>query len=213
MATGTFKIQELVWANTTDLSKSEWVTHPIQSPYWSRRWEWPWAMMRMGATDGQTFADMGSGNVSPTSVYLGQSYPNSTVYAVDLAPSPFPDTKQIKTLQEDLTKTSIPSHSVDTVICVSVLEHMSPKDWATGIQEFCRIVKPEGKIIVTLDVESEPGCAYHFRTSELEHFIRTIDSSAVIPPRPADLLTSMSGNLPGENALRLTVLGFVAKVI
>lgn len=213
MANGHLKITELVWANTTDLQKSEWRNHPIQAPYWSRKWEWPWVLMNMEAKDGQVFADMGSGNVSPTSVHLGKTYPNSTVYAVDLTPSPFPDTQQIKTLQEDLTKTSIPCDSVDTVICVSVLEHMPPQGWAAGIKEFCRIIKPQGKIIVTLDVESESGCSYHFQKHELEHFIKTIDPTAVIPPRPKDLLTSLTGNLPGENTLRLTVLGFVAKVI
>lgn len=213
MAKGVLKITEMVWANTTDLTRPEWREGPIQSPYWSRKWEYPWVLSKMDMKDGNLVCDAGSGNMNPLPVYLGSTYTNSTIYAVDLDPSPFPDTKQIKTLREDLTKTSILPDSVDAVICVSVLEHMSPEGWAAGIKEFCRIVKPEGKIVVTLDVESEPGCAYHFRTNELEQFIKTIDLTAVIPHRPKDLLTSLTGNLPGENTLRLTVLGFVAKVI
>lgn len=213
MAQGTLKITEMVWANTTDLAKAQWTGCPVQSPYWSRKWEYPFVLGKMQMRDGQVVCDAGSGNMNPLPVFLGSTYPSSTIYAVDLAPSPFPDTKQIKTLQEDLTQTSLSSESVDTVVCVSVLEHLPPVLWAAGIKEFCRIIKPEGKIVVTLDVESEPGCAYHFRYHELEHFVHTIDPAAVIPPKPPDLLTSLTGNLPGEKALRLTVLGFTACVI
>lgn len=206
------KITDLCWANTTDLEKPEWKNCAIQSPYWSRKWEYPFVLSKMNPQDSQVVCDAGSGNMNPLPVYLGATYPSSTIYAVDLDPSPFPDTKQIKTLQEDLTKTSIVTSSVDTVVCISVLEHMQPEQWMAGMQEFCRILKPGGKVVVTLDVEAEAGCAYHFKTPELYHFIRTIDPTARIPARPADLLTSLSGTLPGEKDLHPTVIGFVAEV-
>lgn len=213
MATGIFKIQEMTWGNITDLRKPEWTNSPIQSPYWSRRWEYSFVLQKMNMQDREVVCDAGSGNLNPLSVYFGKTFPNSIIYAVDLAPSPFPDTKQIKTLQEDLTKTSIPSDSVDKVICVSVLEHLPRDRWIPAINEFTRILKQEGSIVVTVDVEDEQGSSWNFKRHELEWFIKNVDPTAVIPPKPADVLSSSTGTLPGEKELHLNVLGFVAKVI
>lgn len=213
MSVGSLKITKFCWANTIDLQEPTWKDCPIQSPYWSRRWEYPWVLQQANVQEGMTMVDAGSGNMNPLPVFLDSKYNNIKVYAVDLVPSPFPDTRQVKTVQEDLTRTSIASDSVDIVVCVSVLEHMEPQDWARGIKEFCRILKPQGKIVVTLDVEADPRCNYHFKNFELDHFIKTIDPTATIPPRPHDLLTSLTGSLPGEKDLHLTVLGFVAQVI
>lgn len=209
MASWIMKIIEMVWGNTSDLQKPYWKNHPIQAPYWSRKWEWPWAVDRADISDGLIVADMGSGNMSPISVYLGKIYPSIKIYAVDLNLSPFPDTKQIKTLQENLIHTSIPSSSVDRVICISTLEHMGKDNWIPAMEEFKRILKPEGKIILTVDVENNRGSMWNFKKFELEWFIKNVDPNAIIPTCPLDILDSASGNLPGECDLNLTVLGIV----
>lgn len=212
MATGNLKIMELTWGNLTDLATPQWKNSPIQSPYWSRKWEYEFILSRAVVHNEQIVADMGSGSMNPLPVYLDKTYSNLKIYAVDLNPSPFPSTKQIATLQEDLTKTSIPLDSVDRVLCVSVLEHMAKCNWIPAMQEFKRILRPGGKIVMTVDVEDKQGSMWNFRRPELEWFIKNVDPNAVIPPIPPDILTSDTGTLPGERDLHLTVLGVVLEV-
>ena len=51
----------------------------------------------------------------------------------------------------DLTQLPFPSESFDIVTCISVLEHMPPDTRAKGVAEMARVLKPEGRLILTYD--------------------------------------------------------------
>jgi len=52
------------------------------------------------------------------------------------------------------TDMDFPDNSFDRVFCLSVMEHISLKSWKMCIKEFERVLKPEGRIIVTLDMSA-----------------------------------------------------------
>ncbi len=43
----------------------------------------------------------------------------------------------------------------DRVFCLSVMEHIPQEDWKKCIQEFERVLKPGGRLIITLDMDLE----------------------------------------------------------
>jgi len=58
------------------------------------------------------------------------------------------------------TDLNIPENSFDFVICVSVLEHLPSTDDTKAMKEMLRIVKPGGKLIITVDFTPEKAISY-----------------------------------------------------
>jgi len=56
----------------------------------------------------------------------------------------------------DMTSLPFPDEYFNTVICISVLEHLSQEDKTKGIKEMSRVVRPNGKLIITYDVDPTP---------------------------------------------------------
>jgi len=97
-------------------------------------------------------AGCGSGIVSR---FLAQHYPHTTVvgcdasevrlhqarYATDVLPNLVFD-------REELTRLSYPDAVFDVVICRYVMQHLRPEARELAAQEFYRVLKPRGKILV-----------------------------------------------------------------
>jgi len=47
---------------------------------------------------------------------------------------------------------NFPDNYFDRVFCLSVIEHIPQKHWEKCIQEFSRILKPKGRLIITMDM-------------------------------------------------------------
>ncbi len=47
---------------------------------------------------------------------------------------------------------AFPENYFDRVFCLSVMEHIPQRDWKKCIQEFERVLKPGGRLIITLDM-------------------------------------------------------------
>lgn len=131
--------------------------------YWSRRWEYPWAIEQAMPREGMRVLDVGCG-LAPFLIYLGQigceaygsdpgygSGDGLCGYAEDFGT---PHIVEIR--KESMSKLSWEKGSFDLVFCLSVLEHVSPfGEIESGMEEMKRVLKPNGKLIVTLDATGE----------------------------------------------------------
>lgn len=127
--------------------------------YWSRQWEYPWAVEQAEPTRGMTVLDVGCG-LSPLLIYLGQigckAYGSDPGYegrdglwgqAEDFGA---PHVVEIR--KEPMAKLSWENNYFDRVFCISVLEHIEvSKEIEQGIAEMYRVLKPNGKLIITMD--------------------------------------------------------------
>lgn len=121
--------------------------YPLLPSWWSRMYEYPWALRY--ADLGTVVADMGAGwSGRPLKDALAEVC--ETVYAVDLDERllelPKPD--NVKFIIADFTK-DVPIPKVDTIFCISVLEDLI--NLFDALKTFKSLLKPDGKIIITTD--------------------------------------------------------------
>jgi SAM-dependent methyltransferase len=140
----------------------------------SRAWEYPWALLNSQISSDTKILDVGSGH-SLFPLYLAQR--SDHVDSIDSAE------RQMKTLcpalaamlklkvnyfVDDAANLSARDNTYDYVFCISVLEHLEeemengmPINRHTNkldrkaIREFLRVVKPGGRVILTLDYASQ----------------------------------------------------------
>ncbi len=126
--------------------------YDLPSDWWSRGYEYAWAMQYAEA--GLVVADMGCGWMyRPFKDALAEAC--QFVYAVDvdkrLRHQDRADNMALVTA--DITKDipGIQDGQLDRVFCISVLEDLGDKA-ALALKEFSRVIKPDGKIVLTFDV-------------------------------------------------------------
>lgn len=143
-----------------------WSIGFLDSPemYAARMWEYPFAVLSADPHRGARCADIGCGMTAFT-IYLKEAL-DCDVVGVD--PEFF--SKGIRNTghgvsREFINKTglniihcgmeiiALPSDSFDFVFCLSVIEHVPHWIAHLGIQEMARILKPGGKLIITVDVD------------------------------------------------------------
>jgi len=146
-------LSENAYFHQDDPQASEVMGYPIPPEWWSRVYEYPWAMQY--AEPGHVVADMGAGwQYRPfrdmLAVVCGK------VYAVDwgtgLLDQPKPD--NVEFVIDGLTHRieAIPAGSLDRVFCISVLEELDG-DIPLALGEFYTCLKPGGLCVLTLDVQ------------------------------------------------------------
>lgn len=59
----------------------------------------------------------------------------------------------IKYLSQKAQCINFPDNNFDRIFCLSVMEHIPQEDWKKCIQEFERVLKPGGRLIITIDME------------------------------------------------------------
>jgi SAM-dependent methyltransferase len=156
--------------------------------HWSRRWEYPWAILaaEFGDRTGRTL-DVGGGG-SPFSRYLARAGHDSHVAdpSLDRGSSFVYDAD--KSMTQNLRSVAkrvlfriaginslwgLPQHHgesavhyaaspaddlsyhdehFDTVFCLSVMEHIPTALWDACMREFGRVLRPGGRLILTLDM-------------------------------------------------------------
>lgn len=139
----------------------------------ARAWEYPWAILNSKVSSNDRVLDVGSG-CSLFPLYLAQKSQN--VDSVDT------DEKQVTVsailarilglgvnyFVDDALSLSAGDDTYDCVFCISVLEHLEQQlengVWVNrhrngldrvAIREFLRVVKPGGRVILTLDYGSK----------------------------------------------------------
>lgn len=141
--------------------------------YWSRQWEYPWAIESSGlvAPDGYAIEgiedikvlDVGCGH-APFLVYLGQmgcqaygSDPGGgkAEEGIDGLWGRFnrrfgkPWIKELR--QEGMQEMSWKDNSFDIVYCISVIEHLPVWAVEAGVREMKRVLKPKGLLVISVD--------------------------------------------------------------
>ncbi len=126
----------------------------IPYDWWSRRYEYPWAIQF--ALPGMAVADMGAGWMSRPFMYALADIVDR-VYAVDidarLRELSVPE--NVELLVADFTKVipAIKPRSLDRVFCISVLEDVP--NLTDALREFGRVLARDGRIVITCDTRHE----------------------------------------------------------
>jgi SAM-dependent methyltransferase len=124
---------------------------PVPPDWWSRPYEYAWASNFVNP--GETVLDAGCGLEHPFKFYLGRRV---TAHACDVDPNikyvVVPPGCNLTLVRADFTLLPYPDEYFDTIFCISVLEHVSMATQDSGIKEFKRVLKPGGRLVVTVDV-------------------------------------------------------------
>jgi len=156
--------------------------------HWSRRWEYPWAILAAGFGDrGVRTLDVGGGG-SPFSRYLARAGHESHVadpsldrgssFVYDASKSiaqnarsvakrvlfraaginslwGLPDhdgRSPVRYAASPANALAYPDAHFDRVFCLSVMEHIPIGIWDDCMGEFTRVLRPGGRLIITLDM-------------------------------------------------------------
>lgn len=194
------------WANyqemNSDFYKKTIEKNKIEA--WSRKYEYPFVMENIGLqTKDKKILEAGA---------LGSLIPhifceNNQFYNIDIDCKILNAFSGCKNFVSDLCKTRFEDNFFDFVTCISVLEHLPNNKWKNAIDEFNRITKVGGKIIITLDVAYTKNCPFNFSYSELEKFFEYLGYK--IPEKPSDIIKSDDSENGSKSGPGLQVLAIV----
>ncbi len=82
----------------------------------------------------------------------------ASVTAVDIAENALKrfkeiDAKNIQLKQGGMPSTTLPDHAYDIVICTEVIAELSPEDYRLFFAELSRLIKPDGHLICSSDID------------------------------------------------------------
>jgi ubiquinone/menaquinone biosynthesis C-methylase UbiE len=130
---------------------------------WSRQWEYPFAFFYIDKDirtkkEKSRILDAGSG-LTFFPYYLTKKLQEVTVYCSDNDASLGPKFKKINLTKErvqfnvnDLSRLSYDSDFFDVIYCISVLEHLKDFEIEKILQEFKRVLRNNGLIVLTFDI-------------------------------------------------------------
>ena len=112
--------------------------------YWSRRYEYPFALKFVEKSD--VVLDAACGTYHPLKFALSDI---CKTYACDILDAEVND----KIIFTKCSVSSLPYQDdmFDKVFCISSLEHMDLRTISAAILEFKRVLKQDGKLIITID--------------------------------------------------------------
>ena len=145
--------------------------------HWSREWEYPWAIIYSDVKKGDRILDCGCGgspllpffayhdvecygvdknygkklkSYSKIKLMIFRTSPLATLRDFYVDPSVVVG-KNITISNDDMTNLHFEDESFDKIFCISVIEHLSVAEAKKSIEEMVRVVKPGGKILLTID--------------------------------------------------------------
>lgn len=131
--------------------------------YAARMWEYPFAIHSAELQDGMLCADIGCGMTAFT-IYLKEiakcgvigvdpdAFESGLRYKGHGVSREFIRKTGLEIIQCGMEAIALPSNRFDRVFCLSVIEHLPPAAARRGVQEMARILKPGGRLIITVDV-------------------------------------------------------------
>jgi len=110
-----------------------------------------------------TIADIGCGSGTVLSV-LREKRIGSRLIGVDLSESSlgavrarFAGDPAATFVAGSIVSTGLDAGSCDLVICTETLEHLFPDDFAAGLAEVARVLKPDGRLLASVPLEERPN--------------------------------------------------------
>lgn len=113
--------------------------------FWSRRYEYPFALRFVEKND--VVLDAACGTYHPFKFALSDICQET--YACDIVDAEIND--KIIFTKCDVSKLPYQDEMFDKVFCISALEHMDIITIEAAVGEFSRVLKPDGKLIITID--------------------------------------------------------------
>jgi SAM-dependent methyltransferase len=180
----------------------------------TRSWEYPWAILNSDITQDTKILDVGSG-ASLLPLYLAQKSNHvdsldSDEYQMRVLSPTLADILKFKVnyLVDDATHLPAEDDTYDYVFCISVLEHLEetkergvlvnrhPKKLdRLAIREFLRVIKPGGRVILTLDYANKGFCTGWFQVSFEFDYVKELAE---------EFSTNLLEPLPNFDSIRLT---------
>ena len=166
--------------------------YKIPNEWWSRKYEYPWASQFVAGCISKV-VDAGCGVTHCFKDWLANTARQVTWVDQDANLLKMPTTPNVHVIIGDIAKMpTIPDASIDVIFCISVLEHVTPiKHRAVILDEFARIIKPDGLVIITVDVPTIPIDQYTLliECSKLDF------AGEVILKEPDNILIQPAGKL------------------
>ncbi len=180
-----------VWNNSLGFS-------PDCLSLWSRQWEYPYCYANMQKLSGKVL-DAGSGFTFFPYFLAGQQRYEVDCCDVDKRlESVFQEANaatglSVKFRLCSIADLSYPDSFFDMVCCVSVMEHIQGIGRIKAMQEFLRVLKPGGRLVLTCDISLGNDCEIPFPEfalllHELESYFEHVYPLAL--NRPPNLLTT-----------------------
>ncbi len=157
--------------------------------------EYPWLFSRLGVKEG-ILLDAGSA-LNHKYILESPSLKNKTIVIYNLTPENNFKRSNISYIFGDLRNTILKSESFDEIVCISTLEHIgmnnaflyskdyrynesSPDEYKKTIDEFRRLLKPSGKLFVTVPYGryQNLGWLQQFDSKCIEIIIKTFKGSS-----------------------------------
>jgi len=193
------------------------VRRKLEFDHWSRKWEYPWAVLNADLQAGMRVLDVGSGG-SPFPVYLAMS--GFECYAADpyldqgrhmkswrrrflsflrianawgLPPGADKGNKRLALVRyysEIIQELSLPEGFFDRVFCISVMEHIPKSEWPLCIKQLAKVVRHGGRLLLTLDMstpDANERVHEHLITACPLNFVNNIDYPVPIPDEDKEL--------------------------
>ncbi len=207
-------------ANSVHLSDyaKKWVRDPLHQ--WSRQWEYPFVFDKcsdsfgVNSNDGvpkarpQNILDAGSG-ITFFPYFLSRQFAFADLYCCDYDSSLTDVYRKINSeynanvhfTLSDLHSLPFPNGFFDLAYCISVLEHTD--NYEEIIDEFFRVIKPGGGLILTFDVSLDgAGDISPERARKLLKALRCkflsnshIDDLGLLLSRPSNLTTNYAAKI------------------
>lgn len=179
-----------------------------RSVNWSRRFEYPWCLLNSELDDQDIVLDAGGGESSMTA-YIVSKIKGKTLTGEGLRVPPevhnldlfdwrdgvLNDQKELKKRagwtwyyprQGDLRWPPYPVETFDKIFCISVIEHMLPKDRMESIKTLLSLLKPSGILLLTIDVHKDRSIGFLLKEAEAVAKLFGLK----LPPKPPDILRS-----------------------
>jgi ubiquinone/menaquinone biosynthesis C-methylase UbiE len=157
-----FKVTKDIYDLEQEYHKQVDCTYMRDSMHFTRRFEYPWLALNMPF--GGKVLDVGSGGSSFTAFistkpgeYIALDYDMNAMMQIDR----IKETLRLSRLKgvycnaKDMSKSFL-SNTFNVTLSVSVLEHMAKDDFKKAINEIVRVTKPNGTIMLTMDVSVVP---------------------------------------------------------
>ena len=194
-----------------DFSSDELLDWRIPDTWWSRVYEYPWAINYAKA--GQVVADLGCGyHFRPFKDALSKVC--YYVYAVDKdervldLDKQYPFATNLQMVVADMEKPMpIQKHSLDRIFCISVLEELD--DPEAALSGMHRILKPDGLAVLTFDVVYNNNLPQgQYKGISVEYMLQLAVTANLFPRE--EISCSMDNRLKNDS-LNLCVYHLVLK--